>query len=62
MMQRRPHSKLIAFVALLLAETQNVFVFGVRNGHLIDETNHYRTSPHDFARFINSSSSYRPVR
>ncbi len=43
-------------------ETQNVFVFGVRNGHLIDETNHYRTSPHDFARFINSSSTYRPVR
>jgi hypothetical protein len=43
-------------------ETQNVFVFGVRNGRLIDETNHYRTSPHDFARFINSSSSYRPVR
>jgi protein O-mannosyl-transferase len=43
-------------------KTQNVFVFGVRNGRLIDETIHYRTNPQDFARFINSSSSYRPIR
>ena len=43
-------------------ETQNVFVFGVRNGRLMDETTHYRSNPHDFARFVNSSSSYRPIR
>jgi hypothetical protein len=58
----RIHTSIAAAIIVLTSETQNVFVFGVRNGHLIDETNHYRTSPHDFARFINSSSSYRPVR
>ena len=40
----------------VLSDTQNVFFFGIRNGRLIDETMHYRSNPHDFDRFMKSSS------
>jgi hypothetical protein len=38
----------------VLSDTQNVFLFGIRNGHLVDETMHYRSNPLDFERFIKS--------
>src|SRR5215475_2431612 len=60
--QRKSRSGMKARVISFPPETQNLFVFGVRNGRLIDEATHYRFNPHDFARFVNSSSSYQAIR